>query len=703
MTVLFKITNQIIERTDYQRVVACSLNYLKAKFTFSEDWTGYKTAIFSRDESNYEMLLDDSDECYIPHEVLENEGEFSVSVVCGNRITANKEYIYVEQTGYIPGETPDNPTQDIYEQIIEAANETAEMATEAMNEASSVRSDADEGKFDGKDGASAYEIAVAAGYTGTEEEWLASLKGEKGEQGIQGVSVVNTQIVNNHLIVTLSDGTEIDAGAVNTPQYGVCYDMKSKIPTLTRVGDSVGLVAGIGIGADDSTVNDFDKIYPWSDIKRCTLSAAGEITAFKGEANYTETGTDDVMVRIPKFYRKRIVDNSAGKIYQYICKEKLPGYNLPKAFFDREGNELDEIFIGAYISHNDNGAAESKANMLEIKKKNYATASADCKANGEGWHCIDGMDLFDVLIPLFVVEFATLDSEFLFPGAYNCSNWNGNVELYPYESSYGTTGNVIEGEIETAENDIAYFVGQEIAIAVSSKQTDFVPENSDESWYDKNDMKTYYTANRIIEDCSTIWDAENEIQKIRLVFSGSPLLIDDEISLVPGYRTGITNRIVASSGNIGINTSGYNHFVWRGFENLFSYQYTLIEGIMAHTTGFYVCEDIDEYGRAIRPDNIEGYHKLSYVPPNVTGYISELGNDEDYPWATLPKVAEGSSDIAYCDIFEKGGIIASYGYPTLWGGETTFLTGLFCCSYAANRNPFNNENFVGRLAYRQYK
>ena len=700
MTVLFKITNQIIERTDNQRVVARSLNYLKAKFTFSEDWTGYKTAIFSRDESNYEMLLDDSDECYIPHEVLENEGEFSVSVVCGDRITANKEYIYVEQTGYIPGETPDAPTPDIYEQIIEAANETAEMATEAMNEARSVRRDADEGKFDGKDGASAYEIAVAAGYTGTEEEWLASLKGEKGEQGIQGVSVINTQIVNNHLIVTLSDGTEIDAGAVNTPQYGVCYDMKTKNPTLTRVGDSVGLVAGIGIGADDSAVNDFDKIYPWCDIKRCTLSAEGEITAFKGEANYTETGTDDVMVRIPKFYRKRIVDNSAGKIYTYICKEKLPGYNLPRAFFDREGNELDEIFIGAYISHNDNGAAESKANMLEIKKKNYATASADCKANGDGWHCIDGMDLYDVLIPLFLVEFATLDSESLFPGAYNCKEWDANNELYPYDSLYGTTGNIIEGEIGLDEDDIAYFVGQEIAIIVSSNQTDFIPEPEDTSDYDEEEGVTYYTANRIVEECEVTWDAENEVQRVRLVFSGSPLLIDNEVSLVPGYRTGITNRIAASSGNLGVNTCGYNHFVWRGLENPFSYQYTLIDGIMAHTSGYYVCEDIDEYGQATRPDEIEGYHKLSYDPPAAAGYISEIGNDDNYPWATLPKVADGSSDIAYCDNYGKATFVATYGYPTRWGGETAFAAGLFCCY--SNSNRINSNSFVGRLAYRQY-
>lgn len=35
-------------------------------------------------------------------------------------------------------------------------------------------------------GDSAYEIAVKNGFEGTEEEWLASLKGERGEQGIQG-------------------------------------------------------------------------------------------------------------------------------------------------------------------------------------------------------------------------------------------------------------------------------------------------------------------------------------------------------------------------------------------------------------------------------------------------------------------------------------------------------------------------------------
>lgn len=39
---------------------------------------------------------------------------------------------------------------------------------------------------DGADGASAYELAVAAGFGGTMEDWLASLVGPQGEAGADG-------------------------------------------------------------------------------------------------------------------------------------------------------------------------------------------------------------------------------------------------------------------------------------------------------------------------------------------------------------------------------------------------------------------------------------------------------------------------------------------------------------------------------------
>lgn len=41
-------------------------------------------------------------------------------------------------------------------------------------------------------GLSAYDLAVAHGYEGTEKEWLASLKGDKGDKGVPGTVEVNS-------------------------------------------------------------------------------------------------------------------------------------------------------------------------------------------------------------------------------------------------------------------------------------------------------------------------------------------------------------------------------------------------------------------------------------------------------------------------------------------------------------------------------
>lgn len=65
---------------------------------------------------------------------------------------------------------------------------------------------------------SAYAIAVANGYDGTEEEWLASLVGPRG---MQGASITGVKIDGNeHIIVTIHDpatntDTTIDAGPID--------------------------------------------------------------------------------------------------------------------------------------------------------------------------------------------------------------------------------------------------------------------------------------------------------------------------------------------------------------------------------------------------------------------------------------------------------------------------------------------------------
>ena len=64
---------------------------------------------------------------------------------------------------------------------------------------------------DGVDGKSAYEVAVANGYSDSEGAWLASLVGDDGEDGTDG-----------------TDGTDGNNGANGvdgmTPQYEFTYD-----------------------------------------------------------------------------------------------------------------------------------------------------------------------------------------------------------------------------------------------------------------------------------------------------------------------------------------------------------------------------------------------------------------------------------------------------------------------------------------------
>lgn len=116
----FNVRNQNISRVDNFHVVANSKNYVRALFYFlTDDWNDVtKTAIFDAGEKAYEMLLNEENTCMIPWEWLKEPGIKHVSVFGGNLITVNKETVTVHESGYKDGETPREPTPDIYQQIL---------------------------------------------------------------------------------------------------------------------------------------------------------------------------------------------------------------------------------------------------------------------------------------------------------------------------------------------------------------------------------------------------------------------------------------------------------------------------------------------------------------------------------------------------------------------------------------------------------
>ena len=55
----------------------------------------------------------------------------------------------------------------------------------------------------GRDGFSAYQIALANGFTGTEEEWLDSLHGKDGKDGANGADGFGTKAQYDAIIARL--------------------------------------------------------------------------------------------------------------------------------------------------------------------------------------------------------------------------------------------------------------------------------------------------------------------------------------------------------------------------------------------------------------------------------------------------------------------------------------------------------------------
>ena len=116
--------------------------YLKAEFSFSEEWEGMtKTAFFrGADWENHPKLLKD-DTCIVPAEALAAPGRVGVSV-SGTRgetiITTDIKSFSAPAT--LSGGTPSDPEPTVWQQILEKVDETRQIAQ-------SVRDDADAGRF----------------------------------------------------------------------------------------------------------------------------------------------------------------------------------------------------------------------------------------------------------------------------------------------------------------------------------------------------------------------------------------------------------------------------------------------------------------------------------------------------------------------------------------------------------------------------
>ena len=176
----FLVKKQQIDCIERDKLADGQIAFVSFRFVFDNEWEGlYKVVQFMQDENTYNISLGvDGYSCKMPSELQAGCAEMSLFGYAPDdetalRATTAAIKLRIEQSGFSSsGSEVVPPTPDLYQQLIAKIDEKIASV------------------HDGADGASAYEIAVENGYTGTEAEWLSSLKGEKGdtgEQGLQGI------------------------------------------------------------------------------------------------------------------------------------------------------------------------------------------------------------------------------------------------------------------------------------------------------------------------------------------------------------------------------------------------------------------------------------------------------------------------------------------------------------------------------------
>ena len=171
----FLVKQQKIEVLEREVIASDQIAFVSVKFVFDGTWkTLHKVVQFTQCEETYNVVLGtEGTTCLLPAELHPGAVKMSLFGYDAEsdttvRATTVPVTLHIRQSGFAEDSaTPIPPTPDLYTQLLK---KLSEMQTGA----------------NGKDGRSAYEIAIENGFVGTAAEWLESLKGRDGLPGKDG-------------------------------------------------------------------------------------------------------------------------------------------------------------------------------------------------------------------------------------------------------------------------------------------------------------------------------------------------------------------------------------------------------------------------------------------------------------------------------------------------------------------------------------
>lgn len=390
------------------------------------------------------------------------------------------------------------------------------------------------------------------------------------------------------------------------------------------VGERLDDAKGLGVNAAAGNLflangeNDFDDIYPWSDMRLCSIKNGSII--YEGEYGFASDGSaGDVFVEIPKFYSRRVVRNG----FETISVSGAPhdGFSVDDAFMTKTG-EAEKIYIAAYMSSK---GADGKAVSAAGKHTWVMNSPREVVSSvRDGFREID-IAAVGAIQKLFMVETAMRNSQLLYLGVCSLTD--------PLENPYPAL------ETKTDTN----------TITVSS-----------EALFNENDCIILWNGNtsdaemeKAIENARTVETVINNGNKtVTVYFSGDPIDVSAGKTVLAhtAALSGLTNSLSYCTAAAG-TARGTVAFKYRHIENLWGNAFAALDGI-------------ETDGAKIKIKDRSGDERvLSYSLPK-SGMVTKLGYDVKRPGVMLPCETGGTSSTYAGDAFEA----AEGETGILWGG-----------------------------------
>lgn len=362
-------------------------------------------------------------------------------------------------------------------------------------------------------------------------------------------------------------------------KYGVKWKTDDPDDYGSRCFDAENKLLRIGKGSFDG-FSDFDKIYPWSQMKRCNIiskSDGSKQIIYEGEKDFSLDGTNgDVFVRIPKFYVEQYIEDG----YEYRVISETEG-TLHPAFIEN-GKELNEIFISAFEGYVDNSdKLRSIANVIPTNNITPVEFLSAAKNNGANYSLYDSRCV-DAIWTLMAVEFGRRNTNKML--GYGAADYNQPIDIEEFRA------------IKNENNANSITISKMI-----DAYKKLMPINSNLTICCK-DQRNIVTQARILK----IEDSTDGLYTT-ITFDGDPVNIDTDCFVGSGplhtnftetckgalsWHTGRANFIS------GDKARTQNPIRYRWIENVFGNLWHYLPDITFDNLQMYICNNMSEYSIA---------------------------------------------------------------------------------------------------------